>query len=91
MQRTEILEAVSAAILRRCDEKKLAHPNLNESMPIDSRLGLDSLDWAVVVVELENTLNVDPFADGTEASLGSLGDLVTLYDTYLSKAQDPII
>ncbi len=84
MTRSDLFETISAAIGRRFDERERTPPELSEASPIDGRLGLDSLDWAVVIVELENELRVDPFAKGGQASLDCLGDLVDLYHQQLS-------
>lgn len=43
-------------------------------------LGLDSLDMATIVAELELSLHQDPFAQGTPA-FRTLGELVALYDS----------
>ncbi len=45
---------------------------------LNSDLGLDSLDLAVLVVTLEQRLGVDPFRDGSTA-VHTLGDLVDVY------------
>lgn len=55
--------------------------NINES------LGLESLDWAAVVVLLEEKTQVDPFQRGLRQDLHTLGDLV---DVYLSEMNPSI-
>ena len=47
--------------------------------------GLDSLEWAVVVVQLEDLLNIDPFEMGIEGVLLTVGDLASLYVRGLSQ------
>lgn len=54
--------------------------DLSLESPVDRRLGLDSLDWAAVVVRLEMETGIDPFAAGTAGTLSSVADLVDLYN-----------
>ena len=56
---------------------------LTRDTPVDQRLGLDSLDWATVVVQLEDQLGVDPFAEGIDHELRTLGDFLDLYASVL--------
>lgn len=42
-------------------------------------LGLDSLDIATIVAELEESLDIDPFARD-EVRIGSIGDFIALYE-----------
>ena len=46
-------------------------------------IGLDSLDLAVMVVGLEQTLQIDPFRDGAEP-VATVGELVDLYQRSLA-------
>jgi len=59
--------------------KDRCFPNLGPDSPLDERLGLDSLDWAAVVVRLEMETGIDPFAHGTTGDLKTISDLVDLY------------
>lgn len=52
--------------------------NIDQSLRLDS-LGLDSLDWAAIVVMLEEKTQVDPFQRGPGQELHTLGDLVDVY------------
>lgn len=54
-------------------------PDLDRDSPVDERLGLDSLDWAAVVVRLEMETGIDPFAQGPAGELKTVSDLVDLY------------
>ena len=85
MERDVILDKIVAAIKKRFEDRGETISIVNEETPVDSRLGLDSLDWAIVVVELEETLNCDPFAQGGGANLSTVADLVALYENHLSK------
>jgi acyl carrier protein len=55
-------------------------PVLSLHTPLDGTLGLDSLDYAELVVRLEGAFGVDPFASGAVSSpLNTVGDLLRLY------------
>lgn len=70
---------IYAAIARVLDEKGVAVPELSHSTKLGADgLGLDSLDMATVVADLDGLLGKDPFATGT-ASFLTLGELVALY------------
>jgi len=49
-------------------------------------VGLDSLDLAVMVVQLEQRLGIDPFREGARP-VATLGELAALYERAL--AEDP--
>lgn len=49
-------------------------------------IGLDSLDLAVTVVNLEQELGVDPFRSGASGAR-TFGELVTLYQRALDDSQ----
>jgi acyl carrier protein len=72
-------KTVLQAIARVCSDK--GRPGLPLS-PTDALgeegLGLDSLDMATIVAELDLALHTDPFANGTPR-LRTVGDLVALY------------
>ncbi len=75
---------IRSAVLQAID---LSLRNSGRSLPADPQdgdrlsdaLGLDSLDFAVTVVELERVLGCDPFRQGGR-SVRTLGDLVQLYE-----------
>lgn len=50
---------------------------------IDGSLGLDSLDWAAVIVRLEETTGIDPFEKPVERELRTVKDLAGLYEEVL--------
>lgn len=53
---------------------------LHAGVRLDATLGLDSLDYAEMVVRLEEEFGFDPFAEGVPVGLETLSDLVRLYD-----------
>ena len=55
-------------------------PELTPATPSDSSLGLESLDWAEVVVRMEMELGYDPFQNDSGSDLRTLGDLVASYE-----------
>src|SRR4030095_10523791 len=52
--------------------------SLSLATPIDGSLGLDSLDWAAVVVRLEDKTGVDPFQKPVERELRTIEALAVL-------------
>lgn len=61
------------------ESRKRPVPPLGPTTPIDRTLGLDSLDWAVVVVRLEDVTGIDPFQKGVSRELRVVSDLVEVY------------
>ena len=59
--------------------KDLQVPQLGPDTVLD-QLGLESLDFAQVVIRMEEITGKDPFATGTEYQIKSLSDLAILYD-----------
>jgi acyl carrier protein len=59
--------------------KDLPVPSLGPDTVLD-RLGLESLDFAQIVIRMEEMTGKDPFATGTEYQIKSLYDLAVLYD-----------
>jgi acyl carrier protein len=83
MASREELTEIIINVIREVLELKDATPTaLTLDSIIDQSLGLDSLDWAAVVVLLEEKTQVDPFQRGLGQDLHTLGDLV---DVYLSE------
>lgn len=73
------LSQVVAAMTAVFQRKGLAPPPLDGNTPLDGSLGLDSLDFAEVVVRLETALGFDPFAERAVENLRTVGDLAALY------------
>ena len=80
----ELAEMIVRVIRETLVAKGLEAPSLNRDTPVDQSLGLDSLDWATIVVRLEDETGVDPFARGLGQQLRTLGDFVDLYTAALS-------
>ena len=60
--------------------KGFTPPPLNSETVLDGSMGLESLDFAEVVVRLEDVFGTDPFANGVPAGVRTLGDLSRLYE-----------
>lgn len=61
------------------DERGIDRADLTEQSVLDSSLGLVSMDFAIIVVKLEEEFGFDPFAEGIPDGLRTYGDLVKLY------------
>ena len=61
------------------DDRGIARADLNEDSVLDSSLGLESMDFAIIVVKLEEEFGYDPFAEGIPDGLRTYGDLTKLY------------
>jgi acyl carrier protein len=73
-------DTVFETILQVCAEKGNPRTSLNESDPLgDGGLGLDSLDMATIVAELDAKLDLDPFAKGVP-SFRTVGEFVRLFE-----------
>jgi len=80
MKAKEEFESVILSIVgETLAAKDRAISNLGPDSPLNEQLGLDSLDWAAVVVRLEMETGIDPFAHGTTGDLKTISDLVDLY------------
>jgi acyl carrier protein len=75
----EVGKTIMEAIRKTLAAKGLKPPALTLSTPIDGSLGLDSLDWASVIVRLEEMTGVDPFEKPVERELRTVDDLTSLY------------
>lgn len=45
-------------------------------------LGFQSIDWAVIVVKLEQELGFDPFSTGAQFDLNTVQDFINLYTNH---------
>jgi len=59
--------------------RKLAPPALGPETVLDASLGLESLDFAELVVRLEQVFGRDPFAQGAIPEIVTIRDLASLY------------
>jgi acyl carrier protein len=53
---------------------------LAKDTPLDASLGLESIDFAEIVVRLESELGKDPFASGDAPAVATFGEFVALYE-----------
>ncbi|TWU41289.1 Phosphopantetheine attachment site [Novipirellula aureliae] len=68
------------------DSNKELEPNLDDNSVL-LQIGLDSLDFAIVIAKLEQVFDLDPFALMEEAVYPrTLGDLVRVYEQERMKA-----
>ena len=79
-------EAVHQTIQRVRAETGRPPCEIPSDGPLAEAVELDSLDWAVVVVALEQELGVDPFRQATQ-NVQTLAQLVALYEQALADAQ----
>jgi acyl carrier protein len=79
----EVGKTVMDAIRETLVAKGRKPDSLSLATPIDGSLGLDSLDWAAVVVRLEDKTGVDPFQKPVERELRTIEDLAVLYGEML--------
>jgi acyl carrier protein len=59
--------------------RKLTPPALGPETVLDGSLGLESLDFAELVLRLEQVFGHDPFAQGTIPEIVTIRDLASLY------------
>jgi len=79
---SDVTGAILAAIRESLEMKGITE-SPTPDMPVDARLGLDSLDWAAIVVRLEGSLGVDPFEEGVDRELKTIQDIVGVYQDAL--------
>ena len=60
--------------------KQLPVPSITPDTPLEAKLGLESLDFAELVVRLEEATGKDPFASGDAPHVQTVSDLAALYD-----------
>ena len=53
-------------------------PEINEQTSFHDAIRLDSLDFAVIVVQLEQKLGADPFRQGAQP-VNTVGEFIQLY------------
>lgn len=61
------------------ENKGRTPPALSETTALDGSLGFESLDFAEVVLRLEEAFGFDPFAHGVPPGINTIGDLIRLY------------
>ena len=63
------------------DGKGLAAPELGPDTVLDSSLGLESMDFAELVVRLEGVFGKDPFGQAETPEIRTIADLARLYES----------
>ncbi len=76
--RETVRDAVMQAILRVLQDSGRQPPAMDDHTSFRDSIKLDSLDFAVVVVQLEQALGVDPFRAGAQP-VQTVGEFVELY------------
>ena len=85
MPRESPIGGTILSVVKQLVHRKSPHAvEPDELTPLGRGLGLDSLDWAEIVVRLEDELGVDPFANGVVESMATLGDLIEVYEKALA-------
>ncbi len=87
MPHDDVVKDTIVATVREVLAAKGLRPALSAESPVDRSLGLDSLDWAAVVVQLEDRLGLDPFAEGGMPSLVTLGDFIAFYQAHAQQGR----
>jgi len=80
----DVTGAILASIRESLEMKGITEPPTAQT-PVDARLGLDSLDWAAIVVRLEGILDIDPFEEGVDRELKTIQDIVGVYEDALRR------
>jgi acyl carrier protein len=62
------------------DSKQLPIPLITPDTVLETKLGLESLDFAELVIRMEEVTGKDPFADGDVPHVQTVSDLAALYD-----------
>lgn len=71
---------VIGVILFLLRSKGLHPPALGPETVLDGSLGLESLDFAEIVVRLEEITGKDPFASATTQQIRTISDLAAQYE-----------
>jgi acyl carrier protein len=79
MNATGSQDRIKEILLEVFKDKGLAAPAITAETALD-QLGLESLDFAQVVIRMEEITGKDPFATGTEYQIRTLSDFAVLYD-----------
>ena len=72
-------KAVIEQLRQIFERKNLTPPDLSPESPVDASIGLESIDFAELVVRLEGVYGSDPFASGDVPQLQTIADLAALY------------
>lgn len=67
------------------ENKGQTPPALSAETALDHSIGLESVDFAELVVRLEDAFGVDPFSEGAELNVLDIKTLASLYANADSK------
>jgi acyl carrier protein len=76
---TENQQRIIDLLTEVLNAREIAVPSFSPDTVLD-QLGLESLDFAQVVIRMEELTGKDPFATGAEYQIKTLSDLAILYD-----------
>jgi acyl carrier protein len=77
---SEIEQRVLAIVVTVFQNKGETPPPLRRETPLDGCFGLESLDFAELIVRLEEEFGCDPFSEAEVPRVNTLGDLIALYE-----------
>ena len=75
-----VLEQLIENIQEVLRNRGIAPPSIGPDTKLDDGLTLDSLDYAELIVRMQSTLGVDPFATGQSLEIETIGDLAAIYE-----------
>lgn len=78
---TETMGKVVAELEAIFRGKDMAPPPLLPETILDGSLGLESLDFAELVVRLEGAFGKDPFSEGEMPEIRTIADLANVYES----------
>jgi acyl carrier protein len=89
MDANKVLDAIRELTLRHCEERGLAKITVDEgTVLLGDSTGLDSLDLATLIFELQQITGDDPFTEGF-INFATAGDLAYLFAGSASGAERP--
>jgi len=79
---TDGIEArIISTIEMVCKNKGLTVTELNSDTVLNSSLGIESLDFAEIVIRLEDEFGMDPFSSGEILQVRTISDLTKIYSS----------
>jgi len=77
--RADAREQVCEVIYQTLRNNGKTTADLDDDTPL-SQIGLDSMEWAEFVVQMESVMGFDPFSRALDDELRTLRDLISLYE-----------
>lgn len=78
----EVERRVISVIRAVFANKRISAPPIESTTVLDRTLGLESIDFAELVVRLEIEFGADPFSEPNVGSVRTVADLAALYEKY---------